>query len=141
MARVNINHTLAKAYAKEEARDRWVEPLSRRIAMAARRDAPVRTGALRLSIYDEGEYLTNGYTRRVGSRLNYSYLVQAGAPPHRIVPRNPNGRLRFYWKKVGRWVSLRSVNHPGFRKRNYLQGPLMEYGTAAGFRVILFPTI
>jgi len=35
------------------------------------------------------------------------------------VPRNAR-RLRFYWRKVGRVVSLPVVHHPGQRGKNYL---------------------
>ena len=139
MARVNIKHVIAREYAREWADDNHVKPLADQIQNAAQREAPIRTGTLRATIYNRREVLPLKITRRVGSPLNYSYLVHGGARPHRIVPRSPNGRLVFFWKKVGRIVSLRQVNHPGFKGVPYLQRPLVIYGNLHRFRVILYP--
>lgn len=139
MARVNINRTRARHYARDWADDHHVAPLTRQIMVAAKREAPVKTGALRAAIGQEVEYSPLKVLRRVVARRNYSYLVHGGAKPHEIRPRRPNGRLKFFWRKVGKWVSLRSVNHPGFKGVPYLQRPLVQYGTARGFKVIIFP--
>lgn len=141
MARVNINRTRSRAYSRDYAEEHLVGPLARNILQAARREVPVLTGALRLSLSDTKEIFTLGVTHRVGSRNNIAYLVHGGAKAHRIVPRRPGGRLKFFWKKVGRWVSMASVNHPGFKGTPYLQRPLVQYGTAARFRVIIFPQV
>lgn len=141
MARVNINRTRSRLYARDYAEEHLVGPLARNILQAARREAPVRTGLLRVSLSDTREFTTLRVTHRVGTRVNYAYLVHGGARAHRIVPRRPGGRLMFFWKKVGRWVSLASVNHPGFKGTPYLQRPLVVYGNAARFRVIVFPQV
>lgn len=141
MARVNINRTRSRLYARDYAEEHLVGPLARDILQGARREVPVRTGLLRISLSDTKEQFTLGVTHRVGSRVSYAYLVHGGARAHRIVPRHPGGRLTFYWKKVGRWVALKSVNHPGFKGVSYLQRPLVVYGNAARFRVVLFPQV
>ena len=139
MARVDINRTRSRAYARDWAEGKKVDPLSRQILRAARIEAPVETGLLRLSLRITKSKNPLRITHRVGSRISYARLVHGGARPHRITPRNPNGFLIFFWKKVGRRVKLREVNHPGFKGVKYLQKPLVQYGTAAGFKVVIFP--
>ena len=141
MARVNINRTRARIYANNWAEERLLDPLSRRILMAAKREAPVLTGALRASLHVEKHTVGTTITHWVGSRVNHAYLIQSGARPHMIFPRKRYGKLVFYWKKVGRVVHLPYVHHPGFKRVNYLQRPLVEYATAARFRVITYPVV
>lgn len=141
MARVKINRTRAREYARNWADNNHVKPLAEEILPASRREAPVLTGALRTSLTMSVTHLSLRVTRRVGTRLNYAYLVHGGAKAHRITPRSPNGRLVFFWKKVGRVVSLKQVNHPGFKGVPYLQRPLVAYGTARRFKVIIFPQV
>lgn len=141
MARVNINRTRSRAYARDWADDKLVQPLARSILFAAIREVPVLTGTLRSSLNMQIELSPLHVTRRVGSRINYSYLVHGGAKPHLIRPRRPGGRLRFYWKRIGRRVSLPKVNHPGFKGTRYLQDPLVRYGTQHRFKVIIFPHV
>lgn len=141
MARVNINQTRSRVYANGWAEDHLVDPLSRKILMAAKREAPVLTGALRLSLHVEKQIVGFNVTHWVGSRVNHAYLIQSGARPHMIFPRKRGGRLTFYWKKVGRVVNLPYVHHPGFKRVNYLQRPLVEYATAARFKVITYPIV
>jgi len=141
MAKVRINRTRSRAYARDWAESNKVGPLSTLITNAARMGAPVLTGALRSSIRDDKKQTALEVRHRIGSRLNYAYLIHVGARPHLIKPRNPKGRLVFFWRKVGRVVSLRSVNHPGFKGVPYLQRPLVEFGTSAGFKVIIYPHI
>lgn len=44
----------------------------------------------------------------------YAAPIDKGAVAHEIVARNAP-YLRFYWPRVGHWVSLKKVNHPGNR--------------------------
>lgn len=141
MAKVNINRARSRMYARDWADDKLVQPLAREILFAAISQAPVLTGLLRSSLNMQIELSPLRVIRRVGSRVNYSYLVHGGAKPHLILPRRPDGRLKFYWKRIGRWMSLPSVNHPGFEGVHYLQDPLLEYGTARRFKVIIFPHV
>lgn len=141
MARVNINRTRSRMYARDWADERLVAPLTRDILNGARRLAPVKTGALRASLMQEAEWSPLSVRRRVVARRNYAYLVHGGAKPHKIRPRRPGGRLTFFWRKVGKWVNLAAVNHPGFKGIPYLQRPLVEYGTARRFKVIIYPHV
>lgn len=136
MARVKINRTRSRAYARDWAAER-VDPLCRKIELTAKAMVPVKSGLLRLSITTTKSSMPTRITRRVGSRRGYALLVHRGAKPHRIMPRGKGGRLVFFWRKVGRTVSLPSVNHPGFQGTRYLTTPLVAYATEAGFRVVL----
>lgn len=76
----------------------------------------------------------------IGSLLDHALVAHEGARPHLIFPRSPGGRLRFFWEKRGRWVSLPRVNHPGMDGVPYLTTPLVLIGTARGFAVVLIQT-
>lgn len=134
MARVKINRTVSRAYARRWADDR-VGSVSKEVLIGARAMAPVRTGRLRGSLSITKQSYPLRVTHRVGSRVNYSALVHSGARAHPIRPRSPNGRLVFYWKKVGRVVKTRHVNHPGFTGVKYLTTPLFAVAIPKGFRV------
>ena len=49
----------------------------------------------------------------------YANAIDLGARAHVIEGRN-GGNLRFFWKKQNRWVTTRSVNHPGNRAYRFL---------------------
>lgn len=79
-------------------------------------------------------------TGRVGSELDHALVHHEGARPHTIVPRAGGGRLRFFWEKRGRWVSLPRVSHPGHGPNPYLTLPLLVIGTERDFIVIIART-
>lgn len=83
--------------------------------------------------------LGRGVTGTVGSELRHALVAHVGARPHMIFPRNPGGRLVFYWARVGKFVSLPSVSHPGHGGVAYLTLPLVFHGQANGFIVTIFP--
>lgn len=136
MARVKINRTRSRAYARDWAEAR-IDPVTTKIQLTAKAMVPVKTGLLRLMIVKTKSRSPLRVSHRVGSRVNYSLMIHRGARPHEIVPRRKGGRLVFFWRKVGRVVSLPSVNHPGFQGTNYLTAPLVAHATAAGFRVVI----
>jgi hypothetical protein len=43
----------------------------------------------------------------------YALPIEHGAKAHWIFPRQAGGRLYFFWEKLGRYVSLPYVWHPG----------------------------
>lgn len=43
------------------------------------------------------------------------------AGPYVITPRKRGGRMNFYWKRLGRKVSLRRVTHPGFGPQDVIR--------------------
>ena len=89
---------------------------------------PYTTGRLARSIRTDGPYIEFGrVSGSVGSDLPYAAAVEDGAglwgPRHAKYPIYPRRarRLRFYWRKVGRVVSLPRVLHPGQRGKDYLR--------------------
>lgn len=59
----------------------------------------VKTGWMKCQV--ELEYVKNGKPLGI--------YFERGTPPHTILG-NP---LRFFWEKIGRWVSFNKVKHPG----------------------------
>jgi hypothetical protein len=85
------------------------------------------TGALAASIYREGPHITpTRVSGRVGSRINHARVTERGAPPHFILPRRPGGKLKFYWRKVGKTVYMDFVRHPGMKGKRWLEIPARE---------------
>lgn len=76
---------------------------------------PYDKGQLRGSIRrDPGIILAGPVSRgKVRAPVIQATTTDKGARPHVIRPRNPGGRLVFYWPKAGQVVALRKVNHPG----------------------------
>lgn len=129
MARVRIYHSRARRETNEEA-EKFVREVLRQIAFQARLHVtfgPYTLGNLARSIHARGPFVEFGRVAgSVGSDLNYAAAVEGGSGlygPRRskypIRPRNAK-RLRFYWRKVGRVVSLPVVHHPGQRGKGYL---------------------
>lgn len=129
MARVRIYHTRARRESNADA-ERFVRQVLREIAFQAKLHVafgPYTLGNLARSIRPEAVRIEFGrVSGSVGSDLPYAAAVEGGAGlygPKRskyvIRPRNAR-RLRFYWRKVGRVVSLPVVHHPGQRGKNYL---------------------
>lgn len=58
-----------------------------------------------------------GFTSPRG--VGYALYTDQGTAPHTFGPRDPNGYLVFFWVKVGHWVRLKSVNHPGNRAHQW----------------------
>lgn len=130
MARVRIYHQRARRQSNEEAEE-FVRQVLREIAFQARLHVtfgPYTTGDLARSIKATPPRIDFGrVSGSVGSDLNYAAAVEGGAglwgpraSKYVILPRNKR-HLRFYWRKVGRIVTLPSVRHPGQRGKNYLQ--------------------
>lgn len=129
MPRVNIYHARARRQSNEDA-EKFVRQVLREIAFQAKLHVsfgPYTTGNLARSIRADPPRVEFGrITGSVGSNLNYASAVEGGAglygpgrSKYPIRPRNAR-RLRFYWRKVGRVVSLPIVRHPGQRPKNYL---------------------
>lgn len=86
----------------------------------AKQKVSIESGKLYRSINTyTGIMYGNVYTD-YGSSNRIAYIHHEGAKRHGIKARNPNGYLRFYWKKRQRWVTVKSVKHPGHRPNPYL---------------------
>lgn len=119
-----VNHPLAFNRAFRS----WSGPVGRHlagttelVAVDARFTAPKRTGELAAS--HEVDLAHHGPKRDLEGRVvavpEHAIFIIKGTDPHVIRARNAP-RLVFFWKKVGRVVSFKSVNHPGTRPNNYL---------------------
>ena len=81
-----------------------------------RQRAGVKTGALRTSVTSRRHRAgANGnLSFDAGSwTVHYAIIHELGSKPHIILPKNPTGKLVFFWPKVGRVVSFKAVQHPG----------------------------
>lgn len=127
---------------------RLVRTTCREVERAARRMAPFNRSPYR----QPGPHLRTtirsrvgvgtpgiGVTGVVGSEVRHALVAHEGARPHMIYPRRPGGRLHFYWARVGRFVNLPSVSHPGMDGVPYLTVPLFFIASARGFRVVIYP--
>ena len=97
---------------------RYLAERARRIVIAAKMQAGMKTGRLKNSIHmrhmrggPAGQYLM------VGSNLHYALLHHEGTKPHLIVP-NRSTVLRF--SSGGRVIYTHAVRHPGTRPNRYL---------------------
>ena len=97
---------------------RYIAERARRIVIAAKMQAGVKTGRLKNSIHmrhmrggPAGQYVM------VGSNLHYALLHHEGTKPHLIVP-NRSTVLRF--SSGGRVIYTHAVRHPGTRPNRYL---------------------
>jgi hypothetical protein len=73
----------------------------------------------------------------VGTATTYGHLVNSGTRPHVIRPRQMNGTLRFYWRKVGRVVYFKKVNHPGQAAKGWLTIPARNEAIKKGWKVLI----
>jgi hypothetical protein len=80
-------------------------------SIITRRDRNLRTGD------PEGSVIT---------LAPHGLMIQKGTKRHTIKPRNPEGRLTFFWAKVGRVVSFKKVTHPGTDTNPFMERALIK---------------
>jgi len=138
---VEINWTRTQRYATNWAEENYVKPLANEVVREGKALAPKRTGYMRsqIRIWNKSTAAWT-VTYRVGTPAPYAIFPHGGTKAHDIDPRKANGRLVFFWAKVGRVVSLKHVNHPGTKGHFFLTGPLFARGTARGFKVVVRTT-
>lgn len=93
----------------------------RQVAIAARRQVGVDTGALRASISVSHHRDVRGQFVMVGSRLNYALMHHNGTRPHIITP---NRSQYLVFNKGGRVIYATSVRHPGTKANRFLSDNL-----------------
>lgn len=140
MARLVFPPGAVPLFASSKARP-LVRNTLKSVTSQARRNAPggsYSTGRLKSSMRWEMTIDIPGKVGGVsGSDLIYANSVHGGQPARRIVPvRAP--QLVFYWRKVGRVVHRRSVNHPGTKAQPYLTDALLKVAPTRGFRVVIY---
>jgi len=73
-----------------------------------------KTGKLTASMqHMTGRGRRFGWNGNVTVSAPYAVFVNEGTAPHEILPKRAGGLLRFYWPKIGAWVALPRVWHPG----------------------------
>jgi len=80
-----------------------------------------RTGAILRGLTVRIVRSPGGYRLEVGNTAKHAAFLEYGTVPHGIVCRRPAWALRFFWKKVGRTVFFRRVQHPGTPKYEFLK--------------------
>lgn len=98
---------------------------------------PYSTGRLKGSINWSIRTVGQTVIGTSGSDLVYAFSVHDGQPPRRIVARRAKN-LVFYWRRVGRVVHRRSVNHPGTAPQPYLVQALLTEAPKYGFKVTIY---
>ncbi len=141
--RIQINNYEAYREVHADA-FKLVQDVVREVRTAAFRillEGPYTHGHLAMGLRTKIEIVPNGVRGKVyidGAIYPYAKAVEGGADPHIIRPHLPRRYLRFYWRKVGHVVYLKSVNHPGQKGKAYLRGPLARVAVRHGMRVIIY---
>lgn len=149
MARVVVNRVAAHAWVQSHS-ERLVQTVTAQVLIESKISAasgPYATGRLASTIHAGYRSMRSGYESTVGSNLWYAMLVEKGAQRH-IIRARPKGlgggtfrggySLHFYWRKMGRHVSFRKVNHPGFRGKEYIEDALRNAARRHGLRVVIY---
>jgi hypothetical protein len=138
MARFVIHRAEAFRVTRGIARE-FVAKVMREVEAGAKVEAAhgeYVTGRLAASVRSDGPYVTpDRVWGRVGSRLAYARAAERGARPHLILPRRVGGKLKFFWRKVGRTVYLDAVSHPGMQGKRWLEKPLRAAARRHNMRV------
>ena len=97
---------------------RDIEKRSARVLAAAKVQAGVGTGALKISINQNFERTSVGPKVLVGSSLSYALMHHEGTKPHVIVAK-PSGVLKFR-NRAGIAVYAHAVVHKGTKPNRFL---------------------
>jgi hypothetical protein len=102
---------------------RWLTLQAEKVAIGAKAQVGVRTGALKASIkVHSHERNPRGQSIMIGSTLNYAYVHHEGSKPVIITPKGGHKVLRF---RVGaRIIYGKRVIHPGTKPNRYLKNSL-----------------
>lgn len=116
VVRTRVDHKAISALIENPASEprRWFEKKVALTVAEARKEAPVRTGALVASI---GSTYHGRGRWTVYADKKYARFVHEGTKgPYPIRPRPPKKALA--WEQDGRVVVVREVMHPGIQKPN-----------------------
>lgn len=79
------------------------------------------TGVLKAGIVSRMTVLDGDPEGRVIALPEHAkYLIHGTRGPYVIRPKNPGGRLRFFWHRMGTFVSFRQVTHPGIMANDFM---------------------
>lgn len=139
MARLVLKPGAVRTFATTQAR-KDVRSTTAAINRQARANAPggdYSTGRLKKSIKWSVQTAGWNVRGRSGSDLSYAIFPERGASAHEITPMS-KPFLKFYWRRVGRWVRLSHVNHPGQPAQNYMIRALTDIAPQRGYRVVIY---
>jgi hypothetical protein len=137
VARVTIYHSVVRAQGLAIAR-RVIDDVMYEVETQAKIRTlvgPYTSGNLSRSIRRRPVVVRGDVvTGDVYTPLVYGKWVHDGTPPHEILPRG-DYPLAFYWRKVGRFVTLPRVSHPGQKPKKFLTDPLVQISARHGWVV------
>ena len=118
---------------------RYITDIAKDVEAAAKFEAPGpgkpprnRTGisygkgALQSSITHNVDAVAGDVEATVFPTVKHAKFVHFGTAPHVIKPKNPGGRLRFFWFRKMRWVAFKHVNHPGTMANPFMERALRK---------------
>lgn len=89
----------------------WIDVIKRAEQRMYQHGYQNRTGRLTSSMkWAAGDRRAFGFWGTITIAAKYAVYVDRGTKPHDI---HGNPLLKFYWPKIGAWVALRKVKHPG----------------------------
>lgn len=104
---------------------------------------PYTTGRMARAVKTRVSYgplIIEGRVGVDGIRFPYAASVEGGARRHRIplVPKGKGKWLKFYWRRVGKIVYAKQVNHPGQTGKAFLRIPLLVVAPRHNFKVYIY---
>lgn len=126
ISKVIIYKPKLDAFLKTPAGPLWrrMDAVGRQATKAAKRQAGVKTGALRRSITMHHYAAGYGQAVRIESKLKYAYMHHEGTRPHIITP-NRAKALRFTSGR--RVIYTHMVSHPGTRPNRFLSNQIKYF--------------
>jgi hypothetical protein len=110
-----------------------ITKITRRVLNRAKVLAPVDTGRLRSSGRMDIKITAVGPTGSVTFPVSYARYVHEGTRAH-VIRAKTKKVLRFKGRGGG-WVFAKKVNHPGTKKREFVEQALREIAPPLGFEV------
>jgi hypothetical protein len=136
VARLILNAAQVDKTKSKAGRD-LVRPLAKEIRLASVAEAPKKTGAMVASSYIDYQENGSGYTAVVGYSSVVAFWQHEGTPPHRE-PKTAPGPMSFFWEKMGRWVVLPHLTHPGVKPNRFLTTPMKRIARAKGWKAVSY---
>ena len=94
----------------------------RKVMIAAKAQAGIKTGALKASIHiTHGREITGQFVK-IGSPLSYALMHHEGTKPHIIIPQRAQYLVFMSGRRL---VYAKSVRHPGTKPNRYLSDNLI----------------
>ena len=107
----------------------WFHKKGELAVIKAKAQAGYKTGQLRRSIRMQHTGSHVGQELKIGSTVKHAYMHHEGTRPHKIVPKDIDGRLVFFGKNQRKIIAVREVNHPGTKPNRYLSDQLRVFRT------------